>query len=59
MEKVFKDDKFDLAKITSSASLTNQKFDCNEYSAQHVRRINEEDYDRKLSIHTTTPTNAD
>lgn len=47
MEKVFKSDKFDLAKITSSSSLTNQKFDFNEFSAQQGRRINEQDYDRK------------
>lgn len=48
MEKVFKDDKFDLAKITSSTSqLTNQKFEINDTNAQHSKRINEQDYECK------------
>lgn len=49
MEKVFKDDKFDLAKITSTASLTNQKFDVKDVNAQHSKRINEKDFDCKYN----------
>lgn len=49
MEKVFKDDKFDLAQITSShssASLATKKFET-EPNTQHFKKISESDYDCK------------
>uniref|UniRef100_A0A336M5M2 Anion exchange protein n=2 Tax=Culicoides sonorensis TaxID=179676 RepID=A0A336M5M2_CULSO len=62
MEKVFKDDKFDLAQITSShssASLANKKFEI-DTNTPHFKKISESDYDshRKLQYHHhhyTTP----
>ncbi|XP_063703207.1 anion exchange protein 3 isoform X2 [Culicoides brevitarsis] len=61
MEKVFKDDKFDLAQITSShssASLAKKQFE--DITTPHFKKISESDYDshRKTQYHHPHHTHA-